>query len=78
MATQPEIPAPDTIQPQSPPEAPPFSPPLERPVPDAPEIVPDRPDFDRPDVSPPETPPPAADEFRTAGHDARGEAMRTT
>ena len=58
MATQPEIPAPDTITPQSPQEAPPMTTPPETPVEDPPGIVPPSPDRDRPDVGVPETPPP--------------------
>lgn len=59
MATHPdpEIPQPDTIQPQSPPETPVFDPPEEKPVPDTPEIEPPLPDRDRPNRSPDETPP---------------------
>jgi len=58
MATQPDIPAPDTITPQSPQEAPPMTTPPETPVEDPPGIVPPSPDRDRPDVGVPETPPP--------------------
>ena len=58
VATQPEMPPPDTIEPQSPPETPPIERPAEQPVPDVPEVVPEQPDHDRPDRSPPETPPP--------------------
>ncbi|PZU60549.1 MAG: hypothetical protein DI547_02765 [Sphingobium sp.] len=60
MATQPEIPPPDTIEPQSPPEAPPFAPPDEAPYREPPEIPPDGPvpDIDEPGRGPAETPPP--------------------
>src|SRR3546814_14413857 len=58
MATQPEIPPPDRIDPQSPPETPPDSPPSEDPFRQPPEIVPDQPDYDKPDRGPIETPPP--------------------
>jgi hypothetical protein len=56
MATQPEIPPPDTIQPQSPPETPAPSTPQENPYVDPPGIVPPSPDIDRPDRGLPETP----------------------
>src|SRR3546814_9392148 len=52
MATQPEIPPPDRIDPQSPPETPPDSPPSEDPFRQPPEIVPDQPDYDKPDRGP--------------------------
>ena len=58
MATNPEIPPPDRIEPQSPPETPPDSPPSEDPFREPPEIVPERPDYDAPDRGPQETPPP--------------------
>src|SRR3546814_4732228 len=58
MATQPEIPPPDRIDPQSPPETPPDSPPSEDPFRQPHEIVPDQPDYDKPDRGPIETPPP--------------------
>jgi len=58
MATQPEIPPPDTIEPQSPPEMPPLERPTEEPMPELPEIVPEEPDQDIPDRSVPEMPPP--------------------
>src|SRR3546814_14122354 len=48
MATQPEIPPPDRIDPQSPPETPPDSPPSEDPFRQPPDIVPDQPDYDKP------------------------------
>src|SRR3546814_10632235 len=57
MATQPEIPPPDRIDPQSPPETPPDSPPSEDPFRQPPEIVPDQPDYDKPDRAPIDTPP---------------------
>lgn len=56
MATQPQIPLPDTIEPQSPPEMPPSELPAEEPVPNFPEIVPENPDQDRPDRALPEVP----------------------
>src|SRR3546814_20027931 len=58
MATQPEIPPPDRIDPQSPPETPPDSPTSEDPFRQPPDIVPDQPDYDKPDRGPIETPPP--------------------
>lgn len=58
MATQPEIPPPGTIEPQSPPEMPPLERPTEEPMPELPEIVPEEPDQDILDRSVPETPPP--------------------
>lgn len=58
MATQPEIPQPDRITPQSPPETPVETPPEENPVRQPPEIQPNAPDFDRPEPGLPETPPP--------------------
>ncbi|WCP12086.1 MULTISPECIES: hypothetical protein [Sphingomonadales] len=48
MATQPEFPPPDTIEPQSPPEAPPGPGPAENPFSEPPEIIPDVPDQDYP------------------------------
>lgn len=48
MATQPEFPAPDTIEPQSPPETPPAPAPTETPFSEPPEIIPDVPDRDYP------------------------------
>jgi len=61
MATQPEIPPPDTINPQSPPEAPPVDPPDETPYRELPEIVPEAPDVDEPGRGPDELPPPPDD-----------------
>lgn len=57
MATKPEIPQPDIIEPQSPPEAPPFSPLPETPYREPPEIVPNSPDIDEPGQAPDEVPP---------------------
>jgi len=61
MASQPEIPPPDTINPQSPPEAPPVDPPDETPYRELPEIVPEAPDVDEPGRGPDELPPPPDD-----------------
>ncbi|WP_230279068.1 MULTISPECIES: hypothetical protein [unclassified Croceicoccus] len=62
MATNPNIPAPDRIEPAAPPETPATPAPLEAPEidparPD--EIEPPAPDYDNPDPGLPETPPPA-------------------
>jgi len=57
MATQPEIPQPDTIEPQSPAEVPATPTPDEHPAGEPPEITPTGPDIIEPG-SPPETPPP--------------------
>ena len=48
MATQPEFPPPDTIEPKSPPESPSTPSPAERPSVEPPEIIPDTPDRDYP------------------------------
>lgn len=48
MATQPEIPPPDTIEPQSPSEVPPDQAPTENPFSEPPEIIPEAPDRDFP------------------------------
>jgi len=58
MASQPEIPQPDIIEPQSPPGTPPIERPQETPFNEPPEVTPERPDYDQPDRSVPETPPP--------------------
>src|SRR3546814_12787071 len=47
MASNPEIPSPDTIEPQSTPETPPLEQPPERPVPDSPANVPATPEQKR-------------------------------
>ncbi|MET0250013.1 MAG: hypothetical protein ABW164_09830 [Sphingobium sp.] len=64
MATQPDpgnnpdaVPAPDTIEPQSPTELPVPSTPDETPAGRPDEIVPETPDFDQPDSAPPEITP---------------------
>ncbi|EQB31526.1 hypothetical protein [Sphingobium ummariense] len=62
MATRPDtgpdsIPAPDTIEPQSPPETPVPATPEESPAGEPPEIAPVGPDFDQPDSAPVELPP---------------------
>ena len=44
MATQPEFPPPDTIEPHSPPESPPSQNPMEAPFCEPPEIIPEVPD----------------------------------
>lgn len=49
MATRPEFPQPDTIEPQSPPEYPPYERPDENPMVEPPEFIPDQPDVDFPD-----------------------------
>ncbi len=54
MATQPEIPPPDTITPQSPPESPPTPSPPENPYQDPPEIIPQSPNVDEPGKGPDE------------------------
>jgi len=56
MASKPEIPEPDTIQPQSPPEMPPPVIPADEPMKQPPEIVPNEPDRDRPHGIPEELP----------------------
>lgn len=48
MATQPEFPPPDTIEPQSPPEIPAGPSPMEDPFFESQEIMPDIPDQDYP------------------------------
>lgn len=48
MATQPEFPPPDTIEPHSPPESPPSPSPMEDPFYEPPEIIPEVPDQDYP------------------------------
>lgn len=48
MSTNPEIPPPDTIEPQAPPEMPVTEPVPERPYQEPPEIVPDTPNTDFP------------------------------
>jgi hypothetical protein len=58
MATQPESPPPDTIEPQSPPETPGEPAPSEAPFQEPPEVTPTQPDVDFPDRGMPETPPP--------------------
>jgi hypothetical protein len=58
MASNPEIPPPDTIDPQSPSEVPVESPPSETPFVEPPEIEPATPDIDEPDRGPDELPPP--------------------
>jgi hypothetical protein len=58
MATQPEPPPPDTIEPQSPPETPADPSPAEAPFQEPPEVAPPQPDIDFPDRGMPETPPP--------------------
>ncbi len=58
MASNPEIPSPDTIDPQSPPEIPGGMPPEETPFLEPPEIVPEIPNVDEPDLAPSELPPP--------------------
>lgn len=58
MASQPDMPAPDRIDPQSPPETPASPSPVEMPVQQPSEITPVGPDHDTPDVGLPETPPP--------------------
>ena len=57
MATNPEIPSPDTITPQSPPELPQLDPVPEHPYQEPPEIVPETPNIDEPGHSPDEVPP---------------------
>lgn len=56
MATQPDIPPPDVIEPQSPPEVPVFDPPSEEPGRDLPESEPLAPDLDQPGIGPDEVP----------------------
>ncbi len=56
MASQPEIPPPDVIEPQSPPETPSPDPLPEQPYREPPEIVPDTPDIDEPGQGPDEVP----------------------
>jgi hypothetical protein len=56
MASQPEIPKPDTIDPQSPPETPPAERPGETPFQEPPEVMPVGPDVDNPDRGPEELP----------------------
>ena len=58
MASQPEIPAPDTIQPQSPPEVPGDPGPIESPGTEPPGFEPPGPDIDQPGRGPSEVPPP--------------------
>jgi len=67
MATQPDFPPPDRIQPQSPPEAPPLNPTPERPFVEPPEIRPDVPNVDEPGETPPELVPPIAPQETPAG-----------
>lgn len=56
MATQPDIPPPDTINPQSPPELPVDDPGPETPFREPPEIAPDTPNVDEPGQGPDELP----------------------
>jgi len=56
MATQPEVPPPDTINPQSPPETPASDPPQETPFREPPEFTPDTPNIDEPGRGPDELP----------------------
>lgn len=58
MASNPEIPPPDTINPQSPAEIPGETAPAETPFGQPAEIVPDTPNVDEPDRAPSELPPP--------------------
>lgn len=58
MATQPEPPAPDTIEPRSPPETPIDPSPAETPFQEPAEIIPNQPDLNIPDRSVPKTPSP--------------------
>lgn len=59
MATQPEVPPPDIIEPLFPPDSPPIETPSETPFEEPPEVDPTAPDHDRPDREIPEvTPPP--------------------
>jgi hypothetical protein len=58
MASNPEIPPPDTIDPQSPAEIPGEAPPAETPFEQPAEIVPDTPNVDEPDRAPSELPTP--------------------
>jgi hypothetical protein len=60
MATQPAVPPPDIIEPQSPPETPPLEHPEETPFQEPLEIPPDgpSPDIDEPGRGPDELPPP--------------------
>jgi hypothetical protein len=58
MASNPEIPTPDTVNPQSPAEIPVSPPPEETPFSEPPEIVPETPNIDEPDRAPSELPPP--------------------
>lgn len=58
MASNPEMPPPDTIDPQSPAEVPVESPPSEAPFAEPPEIEPDTPNVDQPNRAPDELPPP--------------------
>ena len=61
MATNPEIPSPDTINPQSPQEMPAETPSREEPMRQPDEVDPVKPDYDQPDTGPVETPPPDDD-----------------
>ncbi|WP_369405459.1 hypothetical protein [Novosphingobium lentum] len=58
MASIPEPPIPDTIEPQSPPEMPEGPQPNEAPGSEPPEFEPPQPDSDVPDSAPSEIPPP--------------------
>jgi hypothetical protein len=58
MASNPEMPPPDTINPQSPIEMPPDMPPAETPFQEPPEIAPEVPNIDEPDEAPSEAPAP--------------------
>ena len=58
MATDPDMPSPDTIEPGAPDEMPADSPPSEAPMQEPDEIEPVQPDYDQPDSAPLETPPP--------------------
>lgn len=59
MATQPDVPQPDTINPQSPPDSPPIETPEEAPPqPEGPELPPQQPDHDQPSRGTPEIAPP--------------------
>ncbi|WP_299309268.1 hypothetical protein [uncultured Croceicoccus sp.] len=58
MATRPDIPAPDRIEPAAPPETPATPDPSETPFREPDEITPPTPDRDNPGTQPLETPPP--------------------
>jgi len=77
MSTQPQVPHPDTIEPQSPPETPATPSPSEAPMREPPEVTPSQPDIDQPGRGPDEMPPPstAADNYDAqdpAPHDLSG------